>query len=321
MRAARRGLACAAIILGLAGAARAAFTPSDIGTSGAQFLKLGAGARAEGMGEAYTSVADDADAMYWNPANLTLIPKHTATLMEAPLLAGINYQYAGYGQKVGASTALGAIAQYVSQPGIDETDTSGFNTGQVFHPTDLAAGIGGAYKFKSEGLGILNGASLGVVGKYVESTITRSASTYAADIGYLSGPLHLLGGDMRISYVAKNLGGQLRFQQVSDPLPVNLMLGAAWAPNDDWTLAMNIDEPLDNNPYLSFGSEYRYHLNDDTSFAGRIGVITRDIGGTGGFNGLNVGLGGKFRHVGIDYAFVPLGPLGLTNYISVSFSF
>jgi hypothetical protein len=321
MRTSRRGPGIAAVALLLSIPARAGFTPSDIGTSGAQFLKLGAGARAEGMGEAYTSVADDADAMYWNPAALTRIQKHDAALMEAPLLAGINYQYAGYGQKVGASTALGAIVQYVSQPAISETDTSGFATGSAFHPSDLAAGIGGAYKFKSEDLGILNGASLGIVGKYVESTITRSAATYAVDLGYLSGPIRLLGGDMRISYVVRNLGGELRFQQVSDPLPVNLMLGAAWEPNEDWTLAMNINEPLDNTVYLSLGSEYRYHLNDDTTFAGRIGIITRDIGGIGGFNGLNVGLGGKFHHVGIDYAFVPMGSLGLTNYISVNFSF
>ncbi len=321
MSAVRRGLALAVLLPGLAGPAWATFRPADIGTSGAQFLELGAGARAEGMGEAYTSVVDDADAMYWNPAGLTRVQKHTATLMEAPLLAGINYQYAGYAQKVTGSWAIGAIAQYVSQPGIDETDTSGFNTGQVFHPSDFAGGFGAAYKFKSEGLGILNGASIGVVGKYVESTITRSAWTYAGDIGYLSGPIRLLGGDLRISYVARNLGGELRFQQVPDPLPVDLTLGAAWEATEDWTVAMNFNEPLDNTPYLSLGTEYRYHLNDDLTFAGRAGIITRDIGETGGFNGLNIGLGAKFRRLGIDYAFVPLGPLGLTNYISVTFSF
>lgn len=314
-----RTLVCAAL-LALAAPARASFKPSDIGTAGGQFLKLGAGARAEGLGEAYTSAADDADAVYWNPAALTRIPKRSVTLMEAPLLAGINYQYAGYGQKLFKDTALGASVQYVSQPGIDQTDANGFATGGTFHPNDFAGALGGAYHFDFEELGILTGASLGATLKYVNSTITKTASTWASDIGFLSKPMPFLGGQGRVSYVVKNLGGQLKFQQAYDQLPLNLMLGGSWS-NDSWLLSMNINEPVDNTLYVAFGTEYRFHLNEDTTFAGRLGVITRDFGETGGFNGLNVGLGAKFRGLGLDYAFVPMGALGLSHYFSVGYAF
>ena len=37
------------------------------GTTAAQFLKIGVGPRAIGMGGAYTASADDINAMYWNP--------------------------------------------------------------------------------------------------------------------------------------------------------------------------------------------------------------------------------------------------------------
>jgi len=40
----------------------------DTGTTGSTFLKLGAGARAIGMGSAFTGLSDDATAIYWNPA-------------------------------------------------------------------------------------------------------------------------------------------------------------------------------------------------------------------------------------------------------------
>ena len=43
------------------------------GTKACNFLTIGIGARAVGMGEAYTALADDADATAWNPAGLALL--------------------------------------------------------------------------------------------------------------------------------------------------------------------------------------------------------------------------------------------------------
>jgi hypothetical protein len=45
------------------------------GTTTATFLRMGQGARSEGMGGAFTAVADDAYATYWNPAGLAQITR------------------------------------------------------------------------------------------------------------------------------------------------------------------------------------------------------------------------------------------------------
>ena len=62
-----------ALVIGLATASADEF--SKVGTAGAQFLKIGLGARYTALGEAATAVVDDAYGIYWNPAALANIEK------------------------------------------------------------------------------------------------------------------------------------------------------------------------------------------------------------------------------------------------------
>ena len=43
---------------------------TGVGTAGAQFLKIGPGARVDGIGSAFCAIADDVTAVYWNPAGI-----------------------------------------------------------------------------------------------------------------------------------------------------------------------------------------------------------------------------------------------------------
>ena len=43
---------------------------SKVGTTIANFLKIGVGPRAVAMGSAFSAVANDASAVYWNPAGI-----------------------------------------------------------------------------------------------------------------------------------------------------------------------------------------------------------------------------------------------------------
>jgi hypothetical protein len=309
---------CAALC---AAPARAGFQTADEGSSSAQFLKLGGGARAEGMGEAYTAMPTEADALYWNPAALQRVSHHSFTFMHQSLPAAINYEFLGYGQKVGSSAGLGASIQYLSQPSIDQTDSSGFSTGSTFRPSDFAAAAGGAYALHGDDFGPFDGASFGATVKYIQSSITRTASTVGADVGFLSAPVFLLDREFRVAYVAQNLGGTLKYQQHGESLPTNLRLGASWALTKSWLLSADIDEPLDNIPYYALGTEYRIEAGEETSFSARCGVSTRAIGDSGSFSGFSFGLGARFRSYGVDYALAPLGALGLTNSLSLNYSF
>ena len=53
-------------------------TGADVGMS---YLKIGVDARASAMGDAYTSLAEDAAATYWNPAGLANASSNSIILM------------------------------------------------------------------------------------------------------------------------------------------------------------------------------------------------------------------------------------------------
>lgn len=57
---------------------------ADVSRSGVLFLRIAAGARAAGMGEAFVAISDDATATHWNPAGLGNYPL-TSNWLEYPL--------------------------------------------------------------------------------------------------------------------------------------------------------------------------------------------------------------------------------------------
>ena len=71
-----------------------------------EFMTLGAGARAIGMGGAYAALADDASAAYWNPAGLAQLDRTQAAFMHSTLHGLDAYDYFNAAHRSG--TAYGA---------------------------------------------------------------------------------------------------------------------------------------------------------------------------------------------------------------------
>lgn len=59
------------------------------------FIDSGVGARALGLGNAYVASAEDASAVFWNPAGLDFIQKKSATFFYSSLIAESSYSFAG----------------------------------------------------------------------------------------------------------------------------------------------------------------------------------------------------------------------------------
>jgi hypothetical protein len=55
------------------------------------FMAIGSGVRALGMGGAYSAIADDGSAIYWNASGISQIKEIEFTLMRAFLYEGLAY--------------------------------------------------------------------------------------------------------------------------------------------------------------------------------------------------------------------------------------
>jgi len=75
---------------------------------GGEFLTLGAGGRGLGMGSAYSALANDVTAGYWNPAGLAQIEFPQIMLMHSEQFDGVvNYNYGSFAMPLGVNRTLG----------------------------------------------------------------------------------------------------------------------------------------------------------------------------------------------------------------------
>ncbi len=313
-------LLTASLLLLGQGEARA-FGSGDRGTSGGQFLKVAPGARPSGMGEAFAGVADDVNAIYYNPAGLATLTRVEVTGMHDSYLQGFNYEYAAMAVPMLAWTdskleknaygVLGAAIYNLNvsgleQRGVNETD----QPLSTFASNDLAYSLAYAITIPDTGL------SLGVTGKGIEENLgTAHASAFAADVGalYRTGRLGLGAG-------VRNAGTQVRFTTVSDPLPLVGFAGAGYKFNDAWIGSVEADMPRDSNMSLAVGAEYRKKFVDKLTGALRAGYTTRNSD-AGGLAGATMGLGVGYGNLSFDFAFVPFGDLGNTYKYSLTAKF
>jgi hypothetical protein len=88
-----------------------------------EFMSIGIGGRALGMGNAFTSVANDVTAGYWNPAGLVNLSSTQIMLMHDERFAGIvNYDYIGLGLK---PSHIYSFALSIIRVGVDDIPYTG----------------------------------------------------------------------------------------------------------------------------------------------------------------------------------------------------
>ena len=151
------------------------------GSSTAQFLEIGIGARALSMGCAFTAVADDATALYWNPAGITQIASASISGTHTEWFAEMSLDYVAAlipvsnGQVIGLSLSVFNAVEKQRVRTINYPE----GTGEYYSAADISLALTYALK-------ITDRFSCGLTGKYIRQQIWHSSSSgYAMDIGLL----------------------------------------------------------------------------------------------------------------------------------------
>lgn len=304
----------ASITVGLAVSADAA----SKGQSGGQFLRVGAGARGPAMGGAFSPVADDASAIYWNPAGLSSLEKREVSLAYNAYFKDTAAQFLGYAHPM----RHGTFGLGVSMFGVKDIDKRSATGGDAdtadlgqFDTKDIAVSFGWASRMNL-GAGRLK---WGAAAKYISSDLeSKTARTGAVDLGLMYNFRE--DGGLTASLAVLNLGGSLKFDKESDPLPLNVKPGVAWKRDvggmGKLTLALDADLLVnDGIAYVQPGLEWWAH----PLLALRTGYqFGRDEDAGSGFG---AGIGLRLLPFMMDYAFVPYGDLGDTHRISLGVKF
>ncbi len=282
----------------------------NVGTSGAQFLKIGAGARPTAMGDSFVGIADDINAVYYNPAGLANLSHPELTAMHTQWFQGINYDFGAFV----LPSEYGAFAVSVATLKVDDHIKRGADESNegTFEALDAAYGLSYARSLYSN-------LSLGLTARYIHQEIdTAKASTWSGDVGLLK---RFEEKPLTVGLAIRHLGQNVRFSEESDPLPTEIDLGVGSAVlRDRLKLGFDIKRPRDNDLQFGTGAEWKQALRGDFKYAVRGGYNSSgtDADGT---TGISLGAGLGFRQFDFDFAWVPFGILGHTFRYSASLRF
>ena len=287
------------------------------GTTFGQFLQIEPSAALAAQGNVGATARTDVMSAYYNPGALGFQTGSNAGFSHSSWLAGIDYNYAAVGLKMGSATTVALSVSSLSSGDIDvRTAEQPLGTGERYSVEDLAIGIGVGRQFTDR-------FGAGATVKYVQETIWRSsAQTIALDAGVIyelpfqavlgasisnfGVPASFDGTDLRIRYDQDpdvfgdndNLPAALVTEEYA--LPVFFRVGMSVpvrVGDSQLTLAADAYQPSDNSNSISVGGEWTY-ANLISARAGYQDLFLED-----GEGGLRLGGGVAYRVSGFDFQF------------------
>jgi len=310
-----------------------AFGQSKVGTSAANFLQIGVGARGVALGDAATASGKDISGVYWNPALIANVNQGQVYFNHIDWFAGIDLNYGSAMLSFGnqGNFALTVFSLNTDQIEVT-TEEYPDGTGDLYTVQDLMVAL-------SYGRALTDRFKIGGTVKVIRSTIwNTSASAIAVDVGLtyrtpfnpvtlgmsisnFGNEMRMLGTDTAVRFdpdlrVGGNNDGVVANQYTrSWDLPILFRFGLAYnmirTNSQQLLLLSDVLYPSSNENYVNTGIEYGL-LNKYFLRAGYRQLFLED-----GEGGLTFGGGIKLFNIQLDYAYCDRGRLSFVQYFSI----
>jgi long-subunit fatty acid transport protein len=291
------------------------------GISTAQFLKIGVGGRAAAMGDAFIAVANDASALYWNPAGLVQSDKNEIIFSHNEWLIDIKHEFAGAVYHLSGNDAVGVSLTSLHMKDMKvTTEFMQSGTGEYFSFGDIAVAVTYSRKMTEQ-------FSFGGTVKYIEETLDKlKMRGVMIDLG----TLYWTGlGSTRFAVAVTNFGNNLapdgevvlvgkrkKSEWQSFSPPTMFRIGFAFEPYQDdmhqVTASIQLNHPNDNSENISTGMEYKFK----NLFFVRAGYKYNVEEQNYSF-GAGVNLPLSIADVSFDYAYANFTKLGSAHRFSI----
>jgi hypothetical protein len=185
------------------------------GTTSAEFLLFGGGARGTALGDAFAAIATDVSSLYYNPGGASLISGPGASFSTYDYVAETRYSWGGIAFPFsGGSRTFGlqiGTFGFDNQPVYTVDQPEG--TGAVYSVSQTFAGATFAQNFSDR-------FSAGLTAKFVFDQLGEvSGNAFAVDFG-TSFHAQLNNHPIQLAFVVSNLGTNLTY--AGDALDVNI---------------------------------------------------------------------------------------------------
>ncbi len=289
------------------------FNFTKAGSAGLQFLKIGTGAREVSMGEAYSSLSEDVNSVFWNVAGIGFITAPQVTFSHTNWLVESSHDAFALAFPV-KSFVVGLSGISFQIKDFEETTVlEPAGTGNMVGAGDYLIGLSVARRYTDK-------LTIGIQIKYVQEVLdNRSFSNLLFDIG----TIYYTGfRDLKIAFTLQHFGPDmvLADQQFRSPLLFRVGASDKIFSNDlhQMIASAELIHPTDANELVNAGLEYKF-LNI-IALRGGLQINDREKKITTGF-GLQLPDLGKIAG-SLDYAHVSFGEIfGSTHRFTIGFTF
>jgi hypothetical protein len=274
------------------------------GNTGLSFLKLGVGARSISMGEAFSSISDDATAVIYNPSRLNFGLSNNVTIMHNSSVQDLTTDFIG-GKFVIDKFAFGVGLLRTSVSDIEIRTLPGKPLDK-FDATNLSLGISIGYKLTKY-------LSVGITSKFLyEKIYVDEASGIGFDFG-----TSYTKDNLNFAFVVANIGSINELRNVTTKLPTLVRFGSSYSYSiNNFSFLIGVDgfKVLD-------GGQFHIHSGGEIGYKD---FVFARVGFQSNYENKNftTGLGFKYKNINLDYAFVPYtSEFGSSNTFSLGISF